>query len=393
MTTNRPHCPVCGHETKKNGTTSKKTTRWRCKDCGHSFTRTTQLTHQHAATFRLFISWITHNTSLTSLAEAHGTSRHTLHRRLAWCWWIIPPQTVDPHRIHDQLFLDATFTHAGCLLIAATRHHVINWHWARTENSTAYKALIDPIPAPLMVVIDGGQGAYSAIRTHWPTTVIQRCLVHAQRAVRRHTTSRPRTIPGQTIYRLALSLTKITSTEQAATWTVKLHEFGTTYRNYLNQKTYSRDPLTGATTSTWTHESVRKAYKSLESLSTRHLLFNYLQPPAEAIDPDCFASTTNTLEGGINAPLKLQARHHRGWSKPHQRLALDWWLYLHTQCPDDPVLIAKDQQWGQRIFTAAHTLNSPELEAGDSGQPAGYDTHVDADYQHSMGIQQGWVGS
>ena len=38
-------------------------------------------------------------------------------------------------------------------------------------------------------------------------------------------------------------------------------------------------------------------------------------------------------------------------------------------------------------------INSPELEAGDSGQPAGYDTHVDADYQHSMGIQQGWVGS
>ena len=29
MTTNRPSCPLCGNNTKKNGTTSKSTTRWR----------------------------------------------------------------------------------------------------------------------------------------------------------------------------------------------------------------------------------------------------------------------------------------------------------------------------------------------------------------------------
>ncbi|MDK6949098.1 IS256 family transposase, partial [Escherichia coli] len=42
MTTNRPSCPLCGNNTKKNGTTSKSTTRWRCTHCGHSFTRNTQ---------------------------------------------------------------------------------------------------------------------------------------------------------------------------------------------------------------------------------------------------------------------------------------------------------------------------------------------------------------
>lgn len=31
MTTNRPSCPLCGNNTKKNGTTSKSTTRWRCE--------------------------------------------------------------------------------------------------------------------------------------------------------------------------------------------------------------------------------------------------------------------------------------------------------------------------------------------------------------------------
>ncbi|MCZ9301708.1 transposase-like zinc-binding domain-containing protein, partial [Corynebacterium marquesiae] len=42
MSKNRPRCPVCAGQMKKNGTTSKGTTRWRCKDpnCGSSTTRT-----------------------------------------------------------------------------------------------------------------------------------------------------------------------------------------------------------------------------------------------------------------------------------------------------------------------------------------------------------------
>lgn len=393
MTTNRPRCPICRQTTKKNGTTSKGTTRWRCTTCGHSFTRSTQTTHQRTATFRQFINWVTGTASLASTARLLRVSPRTLQRRFTWCWWITPPQPVDTHRIHDQLFLDATFTNGGCLLVAASKTHVINWHWARTENSAAYRALITPIPPPLMVVIDGGQGALSAITTCWPTTVIQRCLVHAQRAVRRHTTSRPRTTPGKTIYRLALALTKITTLDQAATWLVQLHDFGVTNRDFLNHRTYTRDPLTGATTRSWTHASVRKAYYSLESLAKRQLLFNYLTPPAAAIEPDSFASTTNSLEGGINAQLKLQARLHRGWSTPHQRTGLDWWLYLHTQTPDDPAQIAGSQNWGHDALTTAEIMLTHENTApDDTGRPAEYDHQIDAAYQHSMGIQHGWLG-
>ena len=55
MTTNRPSCPLCGNNTKKNGTTSKSTTRWRCTHCGHSFTRNTQTHNKNTATMALFI--------------------------------------------------------------------------------------------------------------------------------------------------------------------------------------------------------------------------------------------------------------------------------------------------------------------------------------------------
>ncbi|WP_431831677.1 IS1/IS1595 family N-terminal zinc-binding domain-containing protein, partial [Corynebacterium pseudodiphtheriticum] len=41
MTTNRPRCPICAGQMKKNGTTSKGKTRWRCTNpsCGSSLTR------------------------------------------------------------------------------------------------------------------------------------------------------------------------------------------------------------------------------------------------------------------------------------------------------------------------------------------------------------------
>lgn len=45
--------------------------------------------------------------------------------------------------------------------------------------------------------------------------MIQRCLVHAQRVIRRYTTSRPRTDAGKAIYALALKLTRITTLDQA----------------------------------------------------------------------------------------------------------------------------------------------------------------------------------
>nr|WP_269509067.1 hypothetical protein [Corynebacterium faecium] len=37
MSKNQPRC-YCGGEMKRNGTTSKGTTRWRCKQCGASKT-------------------------------------------------------------------------------------------------------------------------------------------------------------------------------------------------------------------------------------------------------------------------------------------------------------------------------------------------------------------
>lgn len=395
MATNRPRCPACSNTTKKNGTTTKGTTRWRCTTCGHSFTRTTQTTATNSATMKLFITWITGTQSLATIANQHHLTRQTLATRMTWCWLIIPTPHIDPHRIEDQIFLDATYLKSGCLLIASTKTHILNWTWARSETAHAYTTLITPLAPPLMAIIDGGQGAQSAIHTCWPTTRIQRCLVHAQRTVRRHTTSRPNTPAGKALYALALQLTRITTLDDARGWAVHLHDFHDTYRHWMNEKTTTKDPLTGTYTRVFTHPRVRSAFHSLQSLYKRDLLFTYLTPPPHALDPTAMAATTNPLEGGFNSPLKEIIRRHRGLTIPHQRIVADWWLHLRTRAPDDPVTIARSQRWGQDGLDRAHQLIAHEhtqAATNDNGAPAQYDTAIETEYQHSIGIQKGWAG-
>ncbi|QTH58682.1 IS1249 family transposase [Corynebacterium hindlerae] len=394
MNKNRPRCPICQGQCKKNGTTSTGTTRWRCTTCGASTTKSRPDLTQ-AANFRAFHSYAIGQRSLTEIGADQGCDRRTLQRRFHTFWLIDIPCAPDPHRVYDQVFIDATYTQAGCLLIASTLDHVLCWHWDKRETTAAYTALLKQLAPPLCVVLDGGQGAYSAIKTCWPKTKIQRCLVHAQRVIRRYTTSRPRTDAGKAIYALALTLTTITTVEQAADWTARLHEYGQLYHDFLNEKTIlpkERNPNGDAWE--YTHIRVRKAYNSLMHLHRKKWLFTFLQPPKSALHPHRWKATTNSLEGGINAQLKLLARLHRGRGGERQRRMIEWWLHSKTQLPDDPLDIARQQRFGQDALAKVTALTQPnESQANqETGRPALYDNAIPTEYQHNIGIQKGTLG-
>ncbi|AZA12972.1 MULE transposase domain protein [Corynebacterium choanae] len=190
-----------------------------------------------------FISHLTSNKSIADIAAARGTSPKTVHRHFQPLWLISVPQPHN-HPVYDQIFLDGTYLNGGCLLIAATRDYVLAWRWCKQETTYDYTQLIRDITPPLMAVIDGGNGAYTAMTSCWPQTPIQRCLVHVQRNTRRDITSRPRTPQGTIIYQLALQLTRITTVN-------KLTNGSTTSTNsqdcnsWMNEKTTITDPLTG----------------------------------------------------------------------------------------------------------------------------------------------------
>ncbi|WP_182050009.1 IS1/IS1595 family N-terminal zinc-binding domain-containing protein [Changpingibacter yushuensis] len=200
MKTLSPHarrCPLCGSPTKKKGRTATGSQRWYCAPCRYSFTQ--QLTDKaRAKEFREFLDYVTDTLPRRVTHIPHTTWDH--HH--AWCWQTRPIWTITGE-VYDQVFLDGTYIGYGwCLLSAQTNGKIIAYQLCDTESKAAYHALLAQIPPPIVVTTDGHAGALAAITDQWPTSHIQRCLVHIQRNIRTVTTTRPTTIQHQALYRL-----------------------------------------------------------------------------------------------------------------------------------------------------------------------------------------------
>ena len=373
---------------KKNGTTKKGTIRWRCGTCNISETKR-RTDNTNAKWFRLFYSHITGKSTREDIAKQAGVCLATVDKKFKTMWFIQVPHIPDNHTVHDQVFIDGTHLGGGCLLIASTLTHVLNWHWCKGETTKDYMELLRPLAPPLIVTLDGGQGARTAIRRLWPETKIQRCLIHAVRYVRQQTSSNPKTIQGKEILAIARKLTSITTMDEAEEWKALLEAFKVVWQAWMNERTTYKT-ADGRRREDWTHKAVRTAYNSLERLVKADALFTYLNPPEGVIHPDKIQTTTNALEGGFNAGIKRLADQHRGRSTEHQRTMIDWWLYTKTEAPDDPEKIARQQQWGRKGLGKAHAVAQIEKQGQpDDGRPALYDNAVDRDYSHSLGIRRG----
>ena len=260
---------------KKSGRTAAGAQRWKCTTCNASTTAATSAAPglrsrrrsgphpQETADFALFISWVTSSSSQAQLY--HGDDR-AFRRRTSWCWQVPVPAPNPAARELDQVLIDGTWLHHDwVLLIARTTTDVIGWQWAATESTTAYQTLLGPIPPPQVATTDGAPGALKAITTTWPTTRIQRCLIHVRRDTVRDLTLRPRTTQGRALLGLSRKLLTITTTDQAATWTTALNSHATEYRTWLNPRTTAQDaPATAALTGKkgWhTPPRTRRAYK------------------------------------------------------------------------------------------------------------------------------------
>lgn len=388
----------------KNGTDAKGRTKWRCQACRIVATRTRPDTARRAE-FTAFYRWISGHHSATEAAAAMGVSRRTFDRRIAWCWLVTPPPPVFTGRIWDQICIDGTYIDGHCLLLATSGRTVVAWHWCRRENADSYRQLLHKIPAPLIVVCDGHRGSHAAITDLWPETVIQRCLVHIQRAVTSNVSTRPKTTAGKAARALALQLTRVTSTDQATAWLTRCNTAYSEFSGWLNQRTY-RDQVRPDAVPAWaapgqkwwyTHRETRRAFRLLTSLAAQGHLFSWLTPPAAVLEPAKLSPTTNALEGGFNAPIKRLVDAHRGITGERLRRLIDWYLLSYTEFPPDPIACAKEQNWGQTSITYARALAHRDTEhervgVDEDGRPATYDRGIETEYTHSIGIQKGWVG-
>ena len=121
---NRPSCDICGYLLVKNGKTAAGTQRWLCAKCNVSSINTRAHTSE-IRHFKIFIDWILSGESADHLATRLGVTRRTLTRWFKLLWFITVPTATDPHRVYDQVFIDGTYFHNKCLLVACTQTHVI----------------------------------------------------------------------------------------------------------------------------------------------------------------------------------------------------------------------------------------------------------------------------
>lgn len=378
-TSNTTRCLLCTTKLVKNGKSAAGTQRWKCSTCGASSTRTREdVTRKHQ--LNTFLAWLLGKNSQT---QAAGTQhRSTFHRHTAWCWQVTPklPKVAIPPKY---VMIDGTYIGSWCLLIATDEHHTpLAWQWCSSESQAAWEALLRQIPAPLVVVCDGGSGVRAAIREQWPDTLVQRCIFHVWMNMRTHLTLNPRTPAGQALLEIGKHLRRVKNADEALAWLQQLNDWHTVYGHLTRERSYAKRRLRNGmwdspTGKKWwyTHDRLRKAYNLLTELQRRDHLFTYVQAGGP--------KTTSRLEGGVNAMIKQALRLHRGMSIEHQKRAAEWVLIERAGLLDSahsfPVRSAEEGRRRKR----------PQFTEPDPG-PVIYDTGLDA--SEGLWLRQGWAG-
>ena len=330
-----------------------------------------------------FLGWLLGTGSQADIAS-FGTAR-SFRRRTAWCW-NIAPEIPSTGEIHDQVQIDGIYVGSWCCLIAVAGEHVIGWQWCDTEKKAAWAALLGRFPAPRVVITDGGSGIAAALSGCWSDTAVQRCLVHVQRNVRTYLTTRPRTEAGRALLRLGRALTRISTPAQAAAWLGHLNDWHQTHGDLVRARTYrgadTMAPAWVRANQSWwfTHDRLRKAYRLLERLSQAGTLFTYLRTEFTGLD---IAATTNRIEGGTNAQLRLILRAHRGMTEEHQKRAIEWYLYLHSENPAPPTGLIRPEHHTPPREPAQTDVEHPH-------GPAEYGTAATA--EEGLWARKGWAG-
>ena len=190
----------------------------------------------------------------------------------------------------------------------------ISYQFVQSESNASYKVLKQMIEAKgftiKAVVIDGRRGLFGLFQG----IPVQMCHFHQQAIMTRYLTRNPKLPASIDLKRIASFLGDI-SLER---FKCLLRAWEKRYENFLEEKTYNDE------TKRWhyTHRRVRSAFRSLKT--NLPYLFSYKNHPELDIP-----NTTNSLDGGLFAPMKMLMKIHRGLSlKMRKKLIVD---YLENQ--------------------------------------------------------------
>lgn len=352
LPSNSTTCLLCGTKLVKNGRHRSGTQRWRCPSCGaSSVRRRPDVTAREQ--LRRFVIWLT---GKATQSETDGTaSGRSFRRHTAWCWDLVP-RLGPVETIHHAVLVDGIWIGTWCLLIALSdTGRVLAWQWCARETTAAWKALLEQVPAPAVLVSDGGSGLPSALRQCWPETKHQRCLFHLQLNTTRHLTRNPRTNAGRALRRLVMDLSGVRDEDAAIDWQLHLEQWWQRFGHLTNERTLLRNGRFG-----FTHDRLRKAWLLVRLVVRKNLIFTHITHGNPR--------TTSALES-LNAQIRDLLRHHRGMTEEHRRRAVEWFLTLHELPTEQALDLARPSK--QQPATTepddqiSHTLYDTGLDAGE----------------------------
>ena len=263
-------------------------------------------------------------------------------RRHAAKFWRLWPFSPIVDEVHDVVFVDGIYLgRKAVVLIACTRQHVLGWYVARSENINAWKALLDRIAPPLLVVSDGGSGFKTARAASWPDTQVQRCTYHAFMQVRRYITMNPKLPAGKQLGRIARDLLHVHNVEESLQWLVGFNNWCLEWEAFLADQTLT-----------------------------------------------CLPAMNNQIEGGINAQLRAMLKDHRGMSLARRIKAIFWWCYQHIENPATPAEILKIMPTDAQL--EEYYLNQENLHITQRNLPGWGDAITWNELHHTTPYNNTW---
>ena len=244
--------------------------------------------------------------SLTDIAKKRKVHRVTLSRRFSKITQTPRMSPLRPLPKELVLVVDATSIAHKKLLALVYEHcsaQPLTWSFPESESYASWSALFKAVRKKQLtvfaVVSDGQKGLKKAVQDVFPHVLHQRCIAHVIRLSLSWLTKNPHTEAGRALRVIILNLSRVKTIHEGELWQSAFAGWNTTYQTFLKEK--SQNPLTGK--SWYTHRKLRAVRSLLKNASPNLFWFT---------KHSCIPSTTNDVEGGINASVSEVLRRHRG---------------------------------------------------------------------------------
>lgn len=308
----KKRCLACGKKAVKWGHRNNKQ-KWKCLSCRKTFFWKRKDVRERNNR-KLFDRWLTDYQSLSSVARKKNIHRTTLTRRFKNIWPEVKQNIFLETGKPAVLILDGLYISRDCVVLIAFNgisNKPLLWGFAKGENFYTWSNILNRIKSSGIsvhgIVSDGQKGLILALKTIFPHIPHQRCTAHVVRLSLAWLTMKPKTEAGILLRKLVLLLHKIKTKEDSKIWIDSYLGWRESFHDFLKEK--SINPLTGYRW--YTHRKLR----AVNSLINRALpnLFIFLEDST-------IPSTTNKVEGGINAPLVELLHRHRGTNVLRQKI-------------------------------------------------------------------------